>query len=124
MPALIKILPTAVGLLALGLALCAPARAWGPDGHRIVCAIAWEDLSPAARSHAALILAVQDREAFAESCPWADTYTARHPESAAWHVIALPRDAAAVDMRRDCKHGACVLGRIAAEADALRHHKA
>ncbi len=45
-------------LLALALALAAPAcLAWNAAGHRIAAAVAWQQLSPAARSAVAALLA-------------------------------------------------------------------
>jgi len=44
-------------LLLLGLCLTTPAWAWNAAGHRIVAAIAWEELSPAARQQIADLLA-------------------------------------------------------------------
>jgi hypothetical protein len=41
------------------------AHAWGGEGHRIICAIAWDEMTPAVRAKALAILAVDTKEAFA-----------------------------------------------------------
>lgn len=78
--------------LLVGAALslvAAPALAWNAAGHRIVAAIAWQELSPAARQNAAALLqqhpdyrkwtprsqqdwATADYHAFVECSTWAD----------------------------------------------------
>src|SRR5438094_21455 len=60
----------------------AAARAWGPDGHRIVCAIAWDDLTPHARDSVKATLDIQSRDQFADSCTFGDDYRLSHPETA------------------------------------------
>jgi hypothetical protein len=80
----------AVGLTAAALTLTAPsAQAWNAAGHRLVAAIAWQEMSPTARRHAALLLqqhpdyrkwtprsqqdwAEADFHAFVECSTWAD----------------------------------------------------
>ena len=85
-----------------------PARAWGPTGHRVVAAIAWQNMTPAARSQAIAILmkaaantgiaalrpttgtaAERDAFFFAEVATWPDLVRSgpRKPlfHHAAWH---------------------------------------
>lgn len=55
-------------LLALLLATAAAihaglAVAWGGDGHRIVCAIAWDEMRPATRDRVQQLLGVEGRKA-------------------------------------------------------------
>jgi len=91
--------------LACVLALLAPAKAfaWGSDGHRIICAIAWDAMKPEARTRAEQILQVKGRDAFAETCLWADDYRDKgHRETAPWHYVNVPMGARSVDMQRDC----------------------
>lgn len=111
----------------LALAACAVAGlsapsafAWGPDGHRIVCAIAWDELNPHARDSVKATIDVQSREQFADSCAWADEYKLAHPDTAAWHMMGVPDDAVTVDLARDCKAPkSCVLGQVIAQDAAL-----
>ena len=98
------------------------ARAWSPEGHRIVCAIAWDELSQHARDSVKATLDVQSRDQFAESCTFGDEYRLAHPETAAWHLLGVPDDANKVNMGRDCSPKAsCNVAEIAAQSKALEH---
>ena len=51
----------------------APADAWGPQGHRLICEIAWIKMAPQSRAMVGGLLADDvDYATFAESCNWAD----------------------------------------------------
>ncbi len=109
--------------LAVGAAILwpsPPALGWSGDGHRIVCAIAWSELSPHARASVKATLDIETREQFADSCSWADEYRDKHPETAAWHSITVPMAATAIDVRRDCAGpNSCVVAQIDAQKKAL-----
>jgi endonuclease G len=119
-----------VGLgCAVALMACAlpqAVRAWGPDGHRIVCQIAWDNLSENARS---AIDALRGDEAttepFAEACNWADKI--RSDPSFDWakplHFLDVPRDSN--DPPADhCPAAGCVLSGIARFEAVLRDQNA
>ncbi len=120
-----RILPALAVLIIAGpivTGMCArPAMAWGPGGHRIVCAIAWDELNPQARDSVKATIDVQSREQFADACGWPDDYKLAHPETAAWHMMGVPDDAVAVDLARDCPAQACVLAQVSAHYEALDH---
>ena len=80
-----------------------PAFAWGADGHRIVCAIAWEELKAPVRKKVEDLLSIKTREEFADTCNWADDYREGHPETAPWHFVNVPLGATTVELDRDCK---------------------
>ena len=86
------------------------AFAWGEDGHRIVCQIAFDELTPAAESEVIRLLALDpDFESFAESCLFADS-----PERIRYldHYMNLPRSARAITTA-DCPLAkSCVLPAI------------
>ena len=105
---------------ALAAFAASPAWAWGRDGHRIVCAVAWDDLTPAAKTRIADMINVEDRDAFAESCNWADNYTFFHKETQPWHFVNVPPDATSADLARDCPNGVCVIEKIETEIRVLR----
>ncbi len=90
-------------IAALFVAFPVQAFAWGTDGHRM-CAVAWDEMKPAARQHVEDLLQVQGEEAFAETCLWADNYRSRegHEETAPWHYVNVPIGAKSVDILRDC----------------------
>ena len=93
-------------LTALGLALTLSpslAHAWGGDGHRIVCQIAWDELRTATRRQVQGLLDIQTREQFSDLCNWADEYRPSHLNTAPWHFVNVPIGATSVEVGRDCK---------------------
>ncbi len=109
-------------LVLVLLASASPAYAWGGDNHRTICAIAWEETTPGARARIEELLGFAGRDAFAESCLWADEYRDQgHPETAGWHYVNVPPGANAVDLARDCKEPAsCALIQIARDIAILQ----
>lgn len=85
----------------------APAPAWGPDGHRIACAIAWDEMSEPVRAKAGALLGLSEKSAFAETCTRLDVPT----ETASSHRVFVPKAARAIDPARDCAKG-CALAEI------------
>lgn len=95
----------ALPLLALAALWAAPepARAWGFEGHRIVCEIAWQRLTPEARAMVGeLLRAPGAAPTFAESCTWPDEVRPDRPETAAFHYINIPPGVRGADLERDC----------------------
>ena len=109
---------------AFAVSVIAPssAFAWGGDNHRVICGIAWEETTPVARTRIAEILGLDGRDAFAESCLWADIYRDQgHRETEGWHYVNVPPGASAIDIARDCKEPAgCALMRIARDVNILK----
>lgn len=99
-----------------------PAFAWGGDGHRIVCAIAWDEMRQSTREHVMRLLGVDGREAFAGNCTWADDYRNHgHPQTASWHFVNVPPYATKVDLKRDCAGAkSCVVAQIEKNENELR----
>lgn len=81
-------------LLALAMNLVAlPAWGWGGVGHRMICEIAWQHLTPVARSEVQALLRLErGSHRFSESCTWADRVRsdARYDFLAPWHYLNLP----------------------------------
>ena len=98
------------------------AFAWGGDNHRIICAIAWDEATPKARARIAELLGMEGRDAFAESCLWADLYRDEgHKETEGWHYVNVPRGAVTIDIARDCKAAqSCALMQIARTMNVLK----
>ncbi len=74
------------------------ALAWGYVGHKLVAAVAWQYMTPAAREHVQALLA-QDTDTltppdFVNRATWADAYRNNHKETSAWHYIDIPYSAA------------------------------
>lgn len=102
-------------LLACGLlaAAAGPAAAWDRAGHRLACAITLDVMSPGTRDRAFDLLDIGAPEDFLEMCTWAERLKAAQPETAAWHMMHVPRDADAIDLARDCPDPqSCVVRRI------------
>jgi len=94
--------PLFLALAVLG-ALPERAHAWGAEGHRIVCEIAWQRLTPEARWMVVDLLRGEADPVFAQTCDWADRVRGTtHRHTAAYHYINIPAGARGVDLRRDC----------------------
>ncbi len=106
--------------LLLGLALAAPASAWGPEGHKIVAAIAERRLSVTA---AAAVDDLLKGHSLASISLWADQVRATRPETYNWHFVDIPLESSAYVPQRDCQpspKGDCVVAAINRSVEALR----
>jgi hypothetical protein len=76
-------------------------HAWGGDGHRLVCEVAFRHLAPEAK---VLITQLRAGESgsFAESCTWADEVRDQRPETYNYHFINIPSGQSGMNMTRDC----------------------
>ncbi len=110
-----------LGLLALTTLLLAPSSvsAWGRDGHRAVCLIAWDAIDDPSRQQIKNLLDIETREQFADDCNWADDIRRDRGETASWHFMdASPgKD---IHMGRDCPANKCVVGQIERTTALLR----
>lgn len=98
-----------------------PALAWGPDGHRVICAVAWDYMKPETRTKVQDLLDIKTRDEYAELCNWADDYRNTHPETGPWHVIHVPKDALSIDMARDCPAPkSCIVAQLDRDIEILR----
>jgi hypothetical protein len=65
-------------LLALGAGAPIPPSAWGGDGHKIVCEIAFQEVHANTRARIRALMANDPQfQRFADSCVWADDIRAR-----------------------------------------------
>ena len=85
-----------VVVLAL-LALCTEARAWGDEGHKVVCEIAFRLAQPDTRAAVRrLIRSDTEFDTFSDLCVFPD-----HPRiRASEHFINLPRDSKGLEFGR------------------------
>ena len=89
---------------------------WGFPGHRVVCEIAWQQMTPNAKSEAAkLTQAFGAFPTFAESCVWADGQDAKNIHNSHWVNTSAGADAITM---ADCPAD-CVLRHLAAELSLL-----
>jgi hypothetical protein len=91
-------------LLALTAIFLPPtaAHAWSADGHKVACAIAWDELTSTARGGVKIILGIDTKDQFVEDCIWADTFALDNPEIAPWHFVPVPLRRKTIDIERDC----------------------
>src|SRR5271156_2955488 len=93
------------------------ARAWGPDGHKIVAVIAADNLTPAAQSHVASILGVPaDKRAVATAMEAAanrpDNEFREDKSTLPWHFIDICLQDRRADVPARCFGGNCVTAKI------------
>lgn len=100
------------GLLSL-FVLPAPAQAWGRDGHRIVCDLAYRYLSDETRTEIDRLVALDPQfENFRDVCSWADEVRrTSHRHTAPWHYINQDREDPQVDAE-DCAEDGCITSAI------------
>ncbi len=100
---------------ALGLPLT--SLAWGPQGHQVVAGLAQAQLTPAARTEATRLLALEPGATLESISTWADEN--RSPDTGAWHYVNFPRGTCTFDAPRDCPEGRCVVQAIASQLQVL-----
>jgi hypothetical protein len=84
---------------ALAVIAGAAPEAWGVQGHRLVALVATNLLTPAARRQVEQLL---PDETLADVAVWADDMVADNGQTAPWHYVNIPADAASYDRDRDC----------------------
>jgi hypothetical protein len=112
-----------VGCMALAFGLASPslALAWGNEGHRIVCEIAFQEMSRPARD-AVKDLIAHDREyrVFADACIWPD-----HPRKrASEHFINVPRTFKDIHAANCPEADRCLFTAITQDANTLKNKNA
>lgn len=102
-----NILALCVSLLLMGTG---ESFAFGEEGHRIIAALASEQLTPTARRHVALLLADEPDPTLPGIAFWADQHKNRY--TAPMHYVNLPAGQCHYDVARDCPDGRCVITAI------------
>jgi hypothetical protein len=98
--------------LSVGVAP-APCFAWGAEGHRIIAAIAADELTPTAKRQVEQLLGTD--EAFVgmmTASTWADEIRLKRPNTAPWHFVDIPIGSNGYDANRDCRNNDCVVAQI------------
>lgn len=112
-------IPRSLCLLLLFVA--AEAAAWGERGHRLVGALAEQQLSAPARAEVAALLAGEPEPGLAGIATWADAM--REQRGGAWsaplHYVHIRDRGCRYAARRDCADGKCVVGAIGRYAARL-----
>lgn len=107
----------------LAVATASPAAAFGRDGHRIVCDIAYDHLTTIARAEVDRLMALDEVYAkFRDACSWADKVRGENrPETAPLHYVGLAREDPVVDLD-DCPAEGCVLSAVIDDGTRLADH--
>ena len=99
-------------VLAVGIAP-PPCLAWGVEGHRIIAAIAADELTPVAKRQIEQLLGSPDASrGMIEASTWADEIRSSRPQTASWHFVDIPIGSAGYDYLRDCIRQNCVVSQI------------
>ena len=89
-----------IAMAASQFATAPQAFAWTDAGHKIVCQLAYLELTPAAKSKVdALIAADPKFHTFAAACTWPDMFPPQRP---AEHFLNVPRGAKKIDPGNLC----------------------
>lgn len=112
---------------AVLLLLAGPVGAWGPQGHRLVAALAWTGLTPQAQAEVLVLLAGETDPTLPGIANWADQLRAEDPDlgkrSASWHYVNIAEEDCQYDAARDCPGGNCVVGAIDRQLAILADHE-
>lgn len=100
------------GFLSL-FAMPGSAEAYGRDGHRIVCDLAYRYLSDETRTEIDRLVALDPQfETFRDICSWADEVRgSTHRHTAPWHYVNQERNDPQVDAE-DCAETGCITSAI------------
>ena len=92
------------------------AWAWGDEGHKVICEIAFRLVQPNTRAEIQKLISTDDRfGSFSDSCTWPD-----HPrQRASEHFVNLSRDADGLHSESCPGGSACVVTAIKKDFDAL-----
>lgn len=97
---------------------------WSFDGHRIVCEIAWQNLTPAAKNSVRALLSGDSAyDRFSESCIWADVIRreSQYERFVTAHYVNLPHGVEGIDLTRDCADNLCVVKAITEQTSILEN---
>jgi hypothetical protein len=100
------------------------AVAWGGDGHQLVCLIAEDRLTPAAKKAIHEILGKDVNISDAEIASWADQIRRERRDTGPWHFVDIPVDAKEFDEKRDGDNGNNVIDKISDFEKVLKDPKA
>ena len=102
------------------LAPTAPALAYGRDGHRLVCDLAYRFLQPEAQQEIDRLIALDPQfDHFRDVCSWADQVRGTtHQHTAPWHYTGQERNDPVIDPE-DCADNGCVISAINMHAREL-----
>jgi hypothetical protein len=97
------------------------AWAWGDEGHKVVCEIAFRLVQPSTRAEIKKLISTDERfTSFSDSCTWPD-----HPrQRASEHFLNLPRDSDGLHSESCPGASACVVTAIKKDFEVLSSNNA
>ncbi|MBU8976811.1 S1/P1 nuclease [Lysobacter sp. MMG2] len=103
------------------------AFAWGRLGHRLVAALAWDDLTPQARAQITSLLEGEADPTLPGIASWADELRDNDPQlgkkTSRWHYVNIAEDDCHYDAAKHCANGDCVVEAIRAQTAILADTK-
>ena len=95
------------------LFLSSSTFAFSFDNHRIVCQMAYEQLSTTKQAKIDALIKKSPHKSFALACPWPDQIrnTKGYTHTKTWHYINVPRQATQVSLN-DCPEKGCALSAL------------
>ncbi|HEY0504281.1 MAG TPA: S1/P1 nuclease [Lysobacter sp.] len=103
------------------------AAAWGRLGHRLVAALAWDDLTPQARAQIGALLEGEADPTLPGIASWADELREHDPDlgkrSSKWHYVNIAEDDCRYQQLKHCPNGDCVVEAIRAQTAILADTK-
>lgn len=100
----------AVLLVILWTSATSGLLAWSEQGHRIVALAAQENLTDNMKRRMTFLLGQKPQ--LVDYATWADELAQTRLETEAWHSIAIPPDAEAMSLERDCPLGDCITSKV------------
>jgi hypothetical protein len=97
------------------------AWAWGDEGHKVICEIAFRLAQPSTRAEIRKLIGTDEQfNTFSDSCIWPD-----HPrQRASEHFVNLPRDSDGLHSETCPGASACVVTAIKKDFEVLSSHSA
>jgi hypothetical protein len=108
-------------VLAGTFTMSSDAWAWGDQGHKVICEIAFRLVQPNTRAEIRKLISSDDRfSSFGDACTWPD-----HPrQRASEHFVNLPRDSDGLRSETCPSASACVVTAIKKDFDVLSSNNA
>lgn len=105
-------------VICLQPAASSTAYAWSGTGHKIVCQIAYEELTAPVRARVDALIAMDPQyRTFADSCTWPDIRPRARPTE---HYVNVPRSVSRLDAAKPCPEAErCVVSAIVHDAAGL-----
>jgi hypothetical protein len=108
-------------ILVLALFSAAQAWSWGDTGHRIICEIAFQELTDTARAEAIRLIRLDDAfTRFYDSCTWPDHPRQRSTE----HYANYPRTTRKITTEHCLTADECIFTAIATDLAVLKDNAA